>query len=153
MPFNSHCIESAGQLHPVRDRRCVHLARQQAFCYSARRSLVKRQRPGARNCIFCAIPSTQQQQQSTEVGTPHSGYHYAGAKRRFFEGWYFKVRLRILFPTDRVCPSDSYSSSSNTQVTLPGDGQSFAWMYSIEDPAGDGQFSGCGAQVPHHELC
>ena len=33
------------------------------------------------------------------------------------------------------------------QVTLPGDGQSFAWMYSIEDPAGDGKFSGCGAQV------
>ena len=33
------------------------------------------------------------------------------------------------------------------QVDLPGDGQGFAWMYSIEDPAGDGQFHGCGAQV------
>lgn len=29
----------------------------------------------------------------TEVSTPHSGYHYNGAKRRFFEGWYFKVSL------------------------------------------------------------
>lgn len=33
------------------------------------------------------------------------------------------------------------------QVTLPGEGQSFAWMYSIEDPAGDSNFRGCGAQV------
>lgn len=33
------------------------------------------------------------------------------------------------------------------QVTLPGEGQSFAWMYSIEDPAGDSKFRGCGAQV------
>jgi len=29
----------------------------------------------------------------TEVTTPHSGYHYNGAKRRFFEGWYFKVSV------------------------------------------------------------
>ncbi len=34
-----------------------------------------------------------------------------------------------------------------SQVTLPGEGQSFAWMYSIEDPAGDSKFRGCGAQV------
>lgn len=25
--------------------------------------------------------------------TPHSGYHWDGTNRRFFEGWYFKVRL------------------------------------------------------------
>lgn len=25
------------------------------------------------------------------VRTPHSGYHYNGQRRRFFEGWYFKV--------------------------------------------------------------
>lgn len=35
----------------------------------------------------------------------------------------------------------------SVQVTLPGEGQSFAWMYSIEDPAGDSRFCGCGAQV------
>ncbi|KAK9835048.1 hypothetical protein WJX81_007145 [Elliptochloris bilobata] len=54
--------------------------------------------------------------------TPHSGYHYDGRKGRFFEGWYFKV-------------------------TLPGEGQSFALIYSIEDPAGNTAQSGVGAQV------
>lgn len=39
-----------------------------------------------------------------------------------FEGWYWRV-------------------------TLPGDGQSFALIYSIEDPTGRGTFSGVGAQV------
>ena len=47
-------------------------------------------------------------------------------------------------------------------MTLPGEGQSFAWMYSIEDPVGDSKFCGCGAQVNHfrrfwfrlyHEAC
>ena len=41
--------------------------------------------------------------------TPHSGYHFDGTDRRFFEGWYFKV-------------------------TLPGEAQAFALIYSIEDP-------------------
>ena len=41
--------------------------------------------------------------------TPHSGYHFDGTGRRFFEGWYFKV-------------------------TLPGEAQAFALIYSIEDP-------------------
>ncbi len=39
-----------------------------------------------------------------------------------------------------------------SQVTLPGEGQSFAWMYSIEDPAGDSKFRGCGAQVSKRAL-
>ena len=39
-----------------------------------------------------------------------------------FEGWYFKV-------------------------TLPGTAQSFAFIYSVEDPTGKGPFSGVGAQV------
>lgn len=42
--------------------------------------------------------------------TPHSGYHFDGSKRRFFEGWYFKV-------------------------SIPEERQSFAFMYSVEDPA------------------
>ncbi|PSC72651.1 Tocopherol chloroplastic [Micractinium conductrix] len=53
---------------------------------------------------------------------PHSGYHFDGTPRRFFEGWYFRV-------------------------TLPGDGASFALIYSIEDPAGGGRCAGVGAQV------
>jgi tocopherol cyclase len=32
-------------------------------------------------------------------------------------------------------------------VTLPGDGQSFALIYSIEDPTGKSEFTGVGAQV------
>ena len=32
-------------------------------------------------------------------------------------------------------------------MTLPGDGQSFALIYSVEDPGGGGAFSGVGAQV------
>eukprot|EP00889_Picochlorum_renovo_P008710 jgi/Picre1/35740/NNA_003200.t1 len=50
------------------------------------------------------------------------GYHFDGTSRRFFEGWYWRV-------------------------TLPGDAKSFALIYSIEDPKGDGTFSGVGAQV------
>lgn len=54
--------------------------------------------------------------------TPHSGYHWRGNSDRFFEGWYYRV-------------------------TLPEDGQSFAFMYSIEDPMGDRPCSGGAAQV------
>ncbi|MDB9354927.1 tocopherol cyclase family protein, partial [Nodularia spumigena CS-587/03] len=42
--------------------------------------------------------------QSTQ--TPHSGYHWDGSSRSFFEGWYYRV-------------------------TLPHCGQTFAFMYSI----------------------
>ena len=54
--------------------------------------------------------------------TPHSGYHWDGSHRRFFEGWYFRV-------------------------TLPEIKQTFAFMYSIEDPAGGSAHSGGAAQI------
>ncbi|KST64325.1 tocopherol cyclase family protein [Mastigocoleus testarum] len=54
--------------------------------------------------------------------TPHSGYHWDGTARRFFEGWYYRV-------------------------TLPTEKQTFAFMYSIEDPIGDQEHSGGGAQI------
>lgn len=54
--------------------------------------------------------------------TPHSGYHWDGRSRRFFEGWYYRV-------------------------TLPELGQTFAFMYSIEDPAGGSPHSGGAAQI------
>ena len=54
--------------------------------------------------------------------TPHSGYHWDGSSRRFFEGWYYRV-------------------------TLPQWGQSFAFMYSIDDPIGGKYHSGGAAQV------
>ncbi|KAL0394072.1 UNVERIFIED_CONTAM: Tocopherol cyclase, chloroplastic [Sesamum latifolium] len=42
--------------------------------------------------------------------TPHSGYHFDGTSRKFFEGWYFKV-------------------------SIPECRQSFCFMYSVENPA------------------
>lgn len=54
--------------------------------------------------------------------TPHSGYHWDGSQRRFFEGWYYRV-------------------------TLPDVGQTFAFMYSIEDPIGGKPYSGGAAQI------
>lgn len=54
--------------------------------------------------------------------TPHSGYHWDGSDRRFFEGWYYRV-------------------------TLPEKRQTFAFMYSIEDPAGNQPESGGAAQI------
>ncbi|KAK9841356.1 hypothetical protein WJX74_004431 [Apatococcus lobatus] len=66
--------------------------------------------------------------------TPHSGYHYDGSKRRFFEGWYFNVNMGK-------------------------PGETFALIFSAEDPSGD-RLSGMGVQVMgpgdtyllHHEL-
>ncbi|KAK7858113.1 tocopherol cyclase [Quercus suber] len=45
-----------------------------------------------------------------ELRTPHSGYHFDGTTRKFFEGWYFKV-------------------------SIPELRQSFCFMYSVENPA------------------
>ena len=53
--------------------------------------------------IYTPTPSKR------DTRTPHSGYHFDGTSRRFFEGWYFKV-------------------------SIPEAKQSFAWMYSVEDP-------------------
>jgi tocopherol cyclase len=54
--------------------------------------------------------------------TPHSGYHWNGCDRNFFEGWYFRI-------------------------TLPKIGASFAFMYSIEDPSGTSTNSGGAVQI------
>jgi tocopherol cyclase len=53
---------------------------------------------------------------------PHSGYHWNGIDPDFFEGWYFRV-------------------------SLPKLGESFAFMYSIEDPLGVNPRSGGAAQI------
>ncbi|MBF2066796.1 MAG: tocopherol cyclase family protein [Calothrix sp. C42_A2020_038] len=54
--------------------------------------------------------------------TPHSAYHYRGGNHRFFEGWYYRV-------------------------TIPDIKQTFAFMYSIEDPGGNQPHSGGAAQI------
>lgn len=66
-----------------------------------------------------------------QFATPHSGYHWDGSDRRYFEGWYFRI-------------------------TLPDSAQSIAFMYSIEDPNGGQPYSGGCAQIlgPNEEyLC
>ncbi|CAI5477790.1 unnamed protein product [Closterium sp. Yama58-4] len=64
-------------------------------------------------------PSSSSASVARPSRTPHSGYHYApssssgsggGAEQPFFEGWYFKV-------------------------SLPDSRDSFAWMYSVENPS------------------
>lgn len=54
--------------------------------------------------------------------TPHSGYHWDGSSQRFFEGWYYRV-------------------------TLADCSQTFAFMYSIDDPIGGKAHSGGAAQI------
>ena len=54
--------------------------------------------------------------------TPHSGYHWDGRDRRFFEGWYLRL-------------------------TLPDVRQTIAFMYSIDDPQGESPLSGGVAQI------
>jgi tocopherol cyclase len=56
------------------------------------------------------------------VQTPHSGYHWNGSDVGFFEGWYLRV-------------------------TLPKIRESFAFMYSIEDPLQTSNRSGGAAQI------
>jgi tocopherol cyclase len=74
---------------------------------------------------------TMSQSQIQPLQTPHSGYHWNGSSQRFFEGWYYRV-------------------------TLPEPRQTFAFMYSIEDPIGGQPYSCGGAQIlgPNDEyLC
>ncbi|MED6133082.1 Tocopherol cyclase, chloroplastic [Stylosanthes scabra] len=76
-------------------------------------------------CTATATPTQTQQQPTTPppikptysptppnrpLRTPHSGYHFDGTARKFFEGWYFKV-------------------------SIPERRQSFCFMYSVESPS------------------
>lgn len=65
---------------------------------------------------------------SDSLSTPHRGYHWNRQQQRFFEGWYYRV-------------------------TLPDCGQTFAFMYSIENPGSNAEFGGGAAQIlgPNHE--
>lgn len=54
--------------------------------------------------------------------TPHCNYHWDGKKTQYFEGWYYRL-------------------------TLPDIKQTFAFMYSIEDPIGNQANSGGALQI------
>uniref|UniRef100_A0A803NME2 Tocopherol cyclase n=1 Tax=Cannabis sativa TaxID=3483 RepID=A0A803NME2_CANSA len=60
--------------------------------------------PPSSSSVYTPTPSNR------ELRTPHSGYHFDGSPRKFFEGWYFKV-------------------------SIPEKRQSFCFMYSVENPA------------------
>eukprot|EP00878_Enallax_costatus_P029304 GHUV01031756.1.p1 GENE.GHUV01031756.1~~GHUV01031756.1.p1 ORF type:complete len:461 (+),score=103.09 GHUV01031756.1:601-1983(+) len=76
-----------------------------------------------RPCLPARAARTYSNGSASTVLTPHSGYHWDGLPRRFFEGWYFKV-------------------------TIPENGQSFALIYSIEDPGNaNSPVGGVGIQV------
>ncbi|POO03964.1 Tocopherol cyclase [Trema orientale] len=84
--------------------------------------------PSSASPVYSPMPSNR------ELRTPHSGYHFDGTARKFFEGWYFKV-------------------------SIPERRQSFCFMYSVENPAFRGKltplevlqfgprFTGVGAQI------
>lgn len=98
-----------------------------------------------------AIARTDSIGAEVEALTPHSGYHYDGRTSRFFEGWYFKVS-RFVSDGRTVVNEPAAAALHDVpfvclQVALPGPGQSFAWMYSIENPSGKGRLPGVGAQV------
>ena len=46
--------------------------------------------------------------------TPHSGYHFDGSSRRFFEGWYFKVSLSLCQPSSAA---KNFKRRTRVQVT------------------------------------
>ncbi|XP_048331844.2 tocopherol cyclase, chloroplastic-like isoform X2 [Ziziphus jujuba] len=83
---------------------------------------------GSVNPVYIPTPPNR------ELRTPHSGYHFDGSVRKFFEGWYFKV-------------------------SIPERRQSFCFMYSVENPAFRNKltplevaqhgprFTGVGAQI------
>lgn len=82
--------------------------------------------------------------------TPHSGYHFDGSNRRFFEGWYFKVGKCQYVTTEMISIEHSYVCIRclvSGQVSLPEPGHAFAFIYSVEDPGGGSEKGGVGAQV------
>ena len=93
-----HVSMSANAAHvytsaPVRKTFCLHSKLPQQGC---RLRCIHRS-PGSAttplNSTRACISASANSANMTDVSTPHSGYHYNGAKRRFFEGWYFKVSL------------------------------------------------------------
>ncbi|KAM0973651.1 hypothetical protein ACFX2C_016949 [Malus domestica] len=88
---------------------------------SSKRSSLRTPKLGFRISSTISSSTTQQDKavassvyvptpQSRDHRTPHSGYHFDGTTRKFFEGWYFKV-------------------------SIPERRQSFCFMYSVENPA------------------
>ena len=85
--------------------------KQAAPAWISTRELAAGQRRCRRSCW--QIKADLKTSQTTNLEpTPHSGYHFDGSSRRFFEGWYFKVRVgclaefAALVACDRICAID-----------------------------------------------
>ncbi|GJP65933.1 hypothetical protein CLOP_g22829 [Closterium sp. NIES-67] len=124
-----------------RDARC----RLHRECHLHRRHSLQRGSGGSRKPIASRATSATSPRASSSAGpesspassqavarpsrTPHSGYHYPGGdgEAPFFEGWYFKVTV-----------PDAHG--------VPGD--SFAWMYSVENPSAPLPVENSSASAP-----
>jgi hypothetical protein len=63
-------------------------------CHGAQRSAVRHMR---------AVAGAAAVNPGTVLPTPHSGYHWDGLPRRFFEGWYFKACCSAELDVARGC--------------------------------------------------
>ncbi|XVF35457.1 hypothetical protein REPUB_Repub18cG0147800 [Reevesia pubescens] len=103
-------------------------------CSSVVESETETSSPAAAERSAPVIPAYVPAPANRDTRTPHSGYHFDGTTRRFFEGWYFKV-------------------------SIPERKQSFCFMYTVENPAfrrklttwetlqHGPRFTGVGAQI------
>ncbi|KAL2940082.1 Tocopherol cyclase chloroplastic, partial [Bienertia sinuspersici] len=122
IPFNSKFQTSNKRIY------LIHSSMAETGSSSESSSMAEEKENGAITPVYVATPSNR------ELRTPHSGYHFDGSNRQFFEGWYFKV-------------------------SIPEKRQSFCFMYSVENPAFrkkltpieeakyGARFTGVGAQI------
>ena len=176
----------------VGESRCAAPARVQICSRPRRRACRARAAAsGYGNSSGSAGSSSELAEAWRRVRPPHSGYHWDGTPRRFFEvhmvlgglcrqpgvacRWAsvpLAAALSVMhrpipagMPTPccaglavlqalaahilchLLSPITPHLQGWYFKVTLPGDGQSFALIYSIEDPAGGNRCAGVGAQV------
>ena len=87
--FRSSTSRSAPTIHPRRPpllKVNAESARSSAYDSS---SVAATQTSGSIQSIPRPVPPL------SSVRVPHCGYHYDGAPRRFFEGWYWKVIVNV----------------------------------------------------------
>lgn len=100
--LNNKLIQSSVSLK-LGSINCVKSSQTQIYNFSPGEEL-KQEIKEIVNPVYVPTPSNR------PLRPPHSGYHFDGSRRKFFEGWYFKV-------------------------SIPEIRQSFCFMYSVENPA------------------
>ena len=76
--------------------------------------------PLRRSAKVQATAAEENTRQQPRVGavTPHSGYHYDGSNRRFFEGWYFNVSC-CRPHSSQIESNDTYRWKKNDRRMIP----------------------------------